>query len=341
VRKIVTVVGNRAQLVRSAVLSPAFRGEGLTEIVVWVGSEEWNEAFIDLGRLGTHRSLHVDGADINWMTLALTGVLFSEDPQAVVVSGDAPCTLAGARSAVRAGIPLAHIEAGIRGRDPTRPEERVRTEVDRIASWLFCPHAASASTVRDEGASGEVFEVGDVLLDAANELAKLAHRRHPVARTSPYALALVRRVENASSPRLERIIEGLNRLHVQVLFPASVTLRARLIVGPKIARHVQLIEPTTYLETRSLLSQARVVVTDSGVVQREAYWSGVPCVTLRSSTEWVETVSNQANTLVDDDPDAIAQAVRDARMPKRRPRLYGDGRAAPRVAQELARALRR
>jgi UDP-N-acetylglucosamine 2-epimerase len=339
--KIVTFVGNRAQLVRSAVLSPAFREKGLEEVVVSVGGDWSDEAFVELDRRGGRRCLQVDVADTNWMTLAFTGVLFGEDPRAVVVSGDAPCTLAGARSAVEAGIPVAHVEAGVRGGDPSKRAESLRMEVDRIASWLFCSDQASAAVLRDEGVSGEIFDVGDVLLDATRGFAKLAHRRHPVTHTNPYVVALVRRAENEAAPRLERIIEGLNRLRIQVLFPADSRLRARLVVGPTMGRHVRVIEPTTYLETCSLLSQARVVITDSGAVQREAYWNGVPCVTLESSTEWRETVSVGANVLVDDDPDALEQAVHDARMPKRRPPLYGDGRAAGRIAHELARRLRR
>jgi UDP-GlcNAc3NAcA epimerase len=337
--KIVTIVGNRPQLIRSAVLSPALRGAGLTEVVVSVGEADAAEE-PELQPRGAVRRLRVNAADTNWMTLALTGILFDEDPDAVLVSGDARCTLAGARSAIEAGVPLAHVEAGVRSGELGKPEERMRLEVDRIASWLFCVDEVFVSALKDEGVRGEIFDVGDVLLDAARGFSKVAHRRYPIIDSGPYVITSVRREENLTAPRIGRILDGLNRLRYKVLFPAHLNTRSRLLTVGKIGQHVRLIEHLTYLESCSLVSGAYVVVTDSGSLQREAYWHGVPCVTLRPTTEWAETVAVGANVLVDDDPDALVDAVKHARMPKGRPSLYGDGHAADRIARALSRRLR-
>jgi UDP-N-acetylglucosamine 2-epimerase len=157
-----------------------------------------------------------------------------------------------------------------------------------------------------------------------------------------FLVATVHRQANVSQPRLGRIVEGLNRLDEPILFPIHPRTRAalreaRLELGP----HVLLLEPFGYLELAAQVSQARVIVTDSGGLQKEAYWYGVPCVTLRPSTEWVDTVQNGANVLVDDDPDALVQAVSEVRLPDELPQLYGDGYASERVATALAGTISR
>jgi UDP-N-acetylglucosamine 2-epimerase len=176
------------------------------------------------------------------------------------------------------------------------------------------------------------------MADATRVFAPIARERVPVADApGSYLVATVHREANVFQPRLGRVVDGLNRLEEPVVFPAHPRTRAaiaqeRLVLGG----HVRLLEPLGYLELASLASQARVVVTDSGGLQKEAYWYGVPCVTLRPSTEWVDTVEVGANVLVDDDPGALVEAVRRARMPQRRPVLYGDGRASERIARVLA-----
>jgi UDP-GlcNAc3NAcA epimerase len=150
-------------------------------------------------------------------------------------------------------------------------------------------------------------------------------------------VATIHREANVAPQRLQRIIEGLNRLEEPVVFPAHPRTRAAIAEhGLALAAHVELIEPLGYLAFASAASQARVVVTDSGGLQKEAYWYGVPCVTARPSTEWVDTVEQGANVLVDDDPDALVAAVGAARIPAERPVLYGDGHAAEAIAAVLA-----
>nr|MDQ3822983.1 UDP-N-acetyl glucosamine 2-epimerase [Actinomycetota bacterium] len=240
-----------------------------------------------------------------------------------------------------AGVPLAHVEAGLRSGDLEMPEERNRIEVDRLAAVLFCPDERSSAVLVAEGVGGRREVVGDVMYDACLTLAPIARARSSAlarlgVEPGRYLLATVHREANVRPERLARIIEGLNRLDEPVVFPAHPRTRAALTgVGP----HVRVLEPLGYLDLSALAQAARVVVTDSGGLQKEAYWLGVPCVTLRPSTEWVDTVEVGANVLVDDDPDALVAAVSAAAMPAQRPDLYGDGHASERIATALAASL--
>ena len=217
------------------------------------------------------------------------------------------------------------------------PEEHTRIEVDRIAWLLFCPDDRSRSRLEQESVLGRIFVIGDVMADASRRLIPIAKRRFPVPfEPRSYVVATVHREANVFQPRLGRIVEGLNAIRERVVFPAHPRTRAQIErEGLRLDEHVRLIDPLGYLELASLASQARVIVTDSGGLQKEAYWYGVPCVTLRPSTEWVDTVKVGANVLVDDDPDALVEAVGNAEMPERRPVLYGDGHASERIAQVL------
>jgi UDP-N-acetylglucosamine 2-epimerase len=221
------------------------------------------------------------------------------------------------------------------------PEEHARVEVDRLGALLFCPDERSATVLRGEGVSGRIEVVGDVMADACFTLAPIARDRSGAlqrfgVRPSHYCVSTVHRDANVAEPRLTRIVEGLNRLDETIVFPAHPRTREAL-AGHRLGPHIVLTEPLGYLDLAALASQARVILTDSGGLQKEAYWYGVPCVTMRPSTEWVDTVELGANALVDDDPDRLVAAVRDARMPEDRPPLYGDGRAAGRLADALAR----
>jgi UDP-GlcNAc3NAcA epimerase len=344
--KIVSIVGNRPQFIKSAPLSVALQKAGIDEVVLHTG-QHYDRALsqvffeeLELPRPKHQLDLHT--ADPAWMEPAIAEKLFGEDPDVVLVYGDTNSTLAGARAAVEAGIPLAHVEAGLRSGDLEMPEERTRIEVDRISTILFCPDERSASTLESEAVSGEAHVVGDVMADACLHFAPIARKRFPIAfEPKTYALATVHREANVFQPRLGRIVQGLNRIRLPVVFPAHPRTRYQIRHEQlKLSARVRLLEPLGYLELASLASQARVIVTDSGGLQKEAYWYGVPCVTLRPSTEWVDTVEAGANVLVDDDPDLIGSAVDSAELPKRRPTLYGDGKAAERVAEVLVATMR-
>jgi UDP-GlcNAc3NAcA epimerase len=338
---ILSVVGNRPQFVKSASVSLSLRAAGLDEVLVHTG-QHWDRElsaifFEELGLAEPAYSLDLHTADPMAMQPAIESAIRAERPDWVLVFGDTNSTLAGGRAAAAAGVRMAHVEAGLRSGDLAMPEERNRIEVDRLAALLFAPDARSQSTLEQERVAGEVAVVGDVMADASIRFAPLARRRFPVAEPGSYVVATLHREANVSQPRLGRILEGLNRLDERVVFPAHPRTRTAIDrEALPLASHMELVEPLGYLPFASLASQARVIVTDSGGLQKEAYWYGVPCVTARPSTEWVDTVLAGANVLVDDDPAALAAAVANARMPVDRPALYGDGRAAERIAATLA-----
>jgi UDP-GlcNAc3NAcA epimerase len=339
--KILSVVGNRPQFIKSAPLSIALRGVGIDEVVLHTGQHydrELSEVFVEELRLAEPRyRLGLHTADPEEMAPAIVKALLGEHPDLVLVYGDTNSTLAGARAAVETGTRLAHVEAGLRSGDLSMPEENIRIEVDHVSTILFCPDERSRTTLVDEGATGQTHVVGDVMADANHRFTPIARERCPIPfEPESYVVATVHREANVFQPRLGRIVEGLNRIADRVVFPAHPRTRAQIErEGIVLAANVRMTEPLTYFELASLASQARVVVTDSGGLQKEAYWYGVPCVTLRPSTEWRDTVDVGANVLVDDDPNAIEEAVAKARMPDSRPVLYGDGHASERIAEVL------
>jgi UDP-GlcNAc3NAcA epimerase len=349
--KVLSIVGNRPQFIKSAPLSVALRPRGIAEVMLHTGQHYDRELsavfFEELGlgepayRLGV-ATLPRDEM-LARMQPGIEEALERERPAWALVYGDTNSTLAGARAAAAAGVPLAHVEAGLRSGDWTMPEEHNRVETDRLAHLLLCPDERSRETLANERTSGRAEVVGDVMRDACDRLGPIARTRssalaeHGVA-PRRYAVATVHREANVRLRRLARIVEGLNSLDEPVVFPAHPRARDaiesnKLLLAPC----VRLTPPLGYLDFAALVSQARVVLTDSGGLQKEAYWYGVPCVTMRPSTEWVDTVAAGANTLVDDDPARILAAARNARMPGNRPELYGDGRAAQRIAGLLSK----
>jgi UDP-N-acetylglucosamine 2-epimerase len=348
--RVLSVVGNRPQFVKSAPLSVALRGRGIEEVLLHTGQHYDPELsavfFEELGLPEPDVPLDLHTADVATMTPAILETVSASGPDAVLVYGDTNSTLAGARAGVEAGVPVLHVEAGLRSGDLEMPEERNRIEVDRVSSVLFAPDERSRETLAAEGVEGRIDVVGDVMADATMQLAPIARRRSRLLsklKLTPgrYLVATVHRDANTRPERLARIAEGLNGLTEPVVFPVHPRTSAALERdGLTLSEHVLMLPPLGYLDFAALAAQARVIVTDSGGLQKEAYWYGVPCVTLRPSTEWVDTVSLGANRLVDDDPVALAEAVADARMPTERPQLYGDGKAAERIADLVSMLFR-
>jgi UDP-GlcNAc3NAcA epimerase len=339
--KVFTVVGNRPQFVKAAALSPALREAGIEEVVLHTG-QHWyhtlSQVFFDqLGVPEPRYRFDLHTSDTAAMEPLVAERIRREEPDLVLVYGDTNSTLAGAHASARASIPVAHVEAGLRSGDLSMPEETNRIEVDRISWLLFCPDDRSQATLESEGVLGRTYVVGDVMADASRLFAPVARARFPIPyEGGSYVVATVHRQANVEQPRLGRIVEGLGGIEGLVVFPVHPRTRARLLEEElSLPGNIRLVEPLSYLELASLASQARVIVTDSGGLQKEAYWYGVPCVTVRPSTEWVDTVTLGANVLVDDDPDELAGAVRRARMPDSLPVLYGDGHASERIAQVL------
>jgi UDP-N-acetylglucosamine 2-epimerase len=340
--RVVSVVGNRPQFIKSAPLSVALRARGIDEVVVHTGQHydrELSQVFFEeLGLPDPDHALGLRTSDPQTMKPRIAAIVEAERPDWVLVYGDTNSTLAGAVAAAEAAVPLAHVEAGLRSGDLSMPEERNRIEVDRLAQLLLTPDERSSRLLAHEGVSGRREVVGDVMADANLQLAPIARERSRIladlgVEPGGYLVATVHREANVRPERLTRIADGLSRLPEPVLFPAHPRTRAALAGNTvSLAPHVRLLDPLGYLDFAALASQARVILTDSGGLQKEAYWYGVPCVTMRPSTEWVDTVELGANTLVDDDPDRIVAAVATARMPDERPPLYGDGRASDRIA---------
>ena len=341
--KVLSVVGNRPQFIKSGPLSVALREHGIDEVVVHTGQHydrELSQVFFEELELpAPAHSLDLKTADATRMRPAIAEVLGSEQPDWVLVFGDTNSTLAGAQAA--GDTPVAHVEAGLRSGDLSMPEEHNRIEVDRISALLLTPDERSKDVLEAEGVAGQIAVVGDVMADANMRLSPLARERSTILEElglepGAYSLATVHREANVRQERLARILDGLSRVDGPVVFPAHPRTREkiasnRVLLGTNVA----LVDPLGYMDFAALASQARVILTDSGGLQKEAYWYGVPCVTLRPSTEWKDTVELGANVLVDDDPDAIARAASEAKMPANRPELYGDGHAADRIADLL------
>jgi UDP-GlcNAc3NAcA epimerase len=346
--RILSIVGNRPQFIKSAPLSLALRNRA-DEVVLHTGQHydhELSQVFFD--ELGLdppkHRLEAGSGSHAEQTARMLPGIeaaVVEEKPDLVLVYGDTNSTLAGALAATKLRVPVAHVEAGLRSFDRTMPEELNRVLVDRVSSLLFAPSDTAVGNLQAEGISEGVHQVGDVMLDANLRLAPIARERSRAlelagVEAGAYALATVHREANTRQPALGRIVEALNAVEEALVFPLHPrTAGAIEGHGLRLAGHVHPHPPAGYLDFAALASQARVILTDSGGVQKEAYWYEVPCITLRDSTEWVETVETGWNRLVGTDPDAIVAAAREAAPGPEHPPLYGNGQAADLIADVL------
>jgi len=350
--RVLTVIGNRPQFVKAAAVSDRLRADA-REVLVHTGQhydDELSRVFFDelaLPRPDHHLELG-GGSNTSQtarMLAELEPLVAAEAPDVLLVYGDTNSTLAGALAGAQAGVPVAHVEAGMRSYDRTMPEELNRVLADHAAALLLCSSEHPAQTLRGERVAGEVVVVGDVMVDVALMLAPRARERSLDGwgvRPGEYLLATAHRAGNVDSPaRLERLVALLLAVPGPVVLPLHPRTRARLEAAglyERLERGVRLVPPLGYLDFTALLAHARAVVTDSGGVQKEAYLAGVPCVTLRSTTEWTETVDVGWNTLVDLDADAAVAAL-ERPAPRERPPLYGDGRAGERVVAALRAAV--
>jgi len=345
--KVLTVVGNRPQFIKSGPLSAALAAAGVEEIGLHTG-QHWDadlsDVFYDeLGLPQPRYRLDLHTADADAMRPRIAEAIEREQPDWTIVFGDTNSTRAGTEASRDSGVRVAHIEAGLRSGDLSMPEEHNRIAVDAAASLLLCPDERSREILLAEGVGGRIEVVGDVMADACFRFEPIARERSTVLKRHEltpggYVAATIHREANVRPERLARIIDGLGRIGERVVFPAHPRTRATLGALGDLLANIEILSPLGYLDMAALVSQARVLVTDSGGLQKEAYWYGVPCVTARPSTEWKDTVELGANVLVDDDPEKLAAAVAAARMPDERPTLYGDGHAAERVVASLAAA---
>jgi UDP-GlcNAc3NAcA epimerase len=332
---VLSVVGNRPQFIKSAPLTLALRDAGIQETVLHTGQHwdpEMSQIFFDeLGIPEPAHRLDLRTNDIDAMTAAIAAIVRDGQPDWVLVFGDTNSTVAGARAA--GDVRVAHVEAGLRSFDLSMPEERNRIEVDRRAALLLCPDERSAAQLASEGVGGIADVVGDVMADATRIFAPIA-RKGTDARGGAYAALTIHRQANTEPGRLRDIVAALAATNRDFVFPVHPRTRQALDTnGLSLPPNVEAIEPLGYLEMLALVEAAELVVTDSGGLQKEAYWLRVPCVTVRPNTEWVDTVAAGANALTE--PNGLAAAVEAARFPANAPTLYGDGHAAGRVAQAL------
>ena len=359
--RIVTVVGNRPQFVKAAAVSGPLRGRH-EEVLVHTGQhydEEMSSVFFaELGlpapdhELAVNLAVNADGgrpagntAQTAAMLGALAPVLADVRPDVVLVYGDTNSTLAGGLAAAQAAIPVAHVEAGMRSFDRRMPEELNRVLTDHLATLLLCPSAVAANTLEHEGIAAAVETVGDVMVDVARLLAPAVRSRSGVldrlgVTSGDFLLATAHRAGTVDDPaRLEQLVDLLAGLSEPVVLPLHPRTRERLErfgLAARLGGGVRICDPLGYLDFAALLHHARAVLTDSGGVQKEAYLAGVPCVTLRDTTEWVETVQHGWNVLVDLDPAAARTALAGS-PPGERPEVYGDGHAGERVVAALER----
>ncbi|HTD08897.1 MAG TPA: UDP-N-acetylglucosamine 2-epimerase (non-hydrolyzing) [Solirubrobacteraceae bacterium] len=350
--RILTVVGNRPQFIKAAAVSGPLR-EHHDELLVHTGQHHDDSLsrifFSELGLTRPEREFAIAGGSNTSQTArmlaALEPLLAEVAPDAVLVYGDTNSTLAGALAAAQARVPVVHVEAGMRSFERTMPEELNRVLTDHLSDLLLCSSQTAVENLRAESLAGRARLVGDVMVDVAMrwQPAARADVQVPAAydlQPGSYLLLTAHRAGNVDDrERLHALIALIKAMPAPVLFPLHPRTRTRLDEAGlfeqlRAADGLTLTEPLGYIEFSALVCHARAVLTDSGGVQKEAYLAGVPCVTLRANTEWVETVQSGWNTLVDLDAPAALEAM--ARpQPSERPQLYGDGHAAERCVQAI------
>ena len=361
--KIATIVGARPQFVKAAMLSRViaeynFKGKSpIHEVLIHTGQHydiNMSDVFFEeMGipkpdyHLGIGGCSH--GAMTGRMLEKLEEVFLKEKPDWIVIYGDTNSTLAGAIAAVKLHIPVAHVEAGLRSFNLRMPEEWNRKLADQCAALLFTPTKQGYLNLIQEGVPAEkICEVGDIMCDAAMVFKKKAEASSLILealslRPKQYALATVHRQENTDDPATLKslflgLIEVAKKLPLVLpLHPRTTKMLERAGLLDEVRRHIKLIEPVGYLDMVRLESQAQVILTDSGGVQKEAYFYQVPCVTLRTETEWVELVEHGYNRLTAVDSQSIAKAVELAlaSKPDWNSALYGEGRAASEILHAL------
>jgi UDP-N-acetylglucosamine 2-epimerase len=348
--RIVTIVGNRPQFVKAAAVSRLLR-ERHEELLVHTGQHYDDELsrvfFEELGIPAPDRELGAGSGSNTEQTArilaALAPVLAELRPGLALVYGDTNSTLAGALAAAQADIPVGHVEAGMRSFDRSMPEELNRVLTDHASDLLLCSTQTAMDNLAREGVHGEAHLVADVRADVSLAFREIAADRSTILAelgldSGAYLVVTAHRAGNVDDPnRLERLVALLEGLPQPVVFPVHPRTRARLEAAGLLDRldGVTLLPPLGYLDFLELARHARAILTDSGGVQKEAYLLGVPCVTLRDSTEWVETVDAGWNVLVDLDREAALAAL-ERTPPPERPELYGGGRAAERVRDAVS-----
>lgn len=342
---IVTIVGARPNFVKLAALSPELR-KVAKETIIHTGQHydyDLSKIFFDQmgipepdSHLGIVATTH--GKQTGEMLIAIETALDLKHPDAVVVFGDTNSTFAGALASAKLHIPVIHIEAGVRSYDKRMPEELNRVMVDHISDMLFAPtHHAAQNLIFERISVGEIFECGDVMVDLlTKEPIKPLHFDYP----SEYYLLTIHREENDNLQRLKEIFKGLSRISPDtIIFPCHPRIK-KYITALKLSKNIKVIAPVGYFEMRYLERNALGIITDSGGIQKEAYFLGVPCITLRGNTEWVETIDGNWNVLTNGSSEEIRKAlglIQD--KDKYHPEVFGKPGVCERISKNIVEEL--
>lgn len=358
--KILTIVGARPQFVKAGVVSAELRNfEGAKEVIVHTGqhfdANMSDQFFTELGLGIPDINLGINGGSHGEMTgrmlMELEKVMTSESPDIVLVYGDTNSTLAGALAAAKLHIPIAHIEAGLRSFNRTMPEEINRVMTDHLSTWLFTPTNEAVSNLSNEGINaGKINLVGDVMYDAAIKYAKISKKSNSSALKKvnlekPYILATIHRAENTDNlNRLKTILDSFNQIseEIDIIWPMHPRTKNSIMnadLWNSLSQNITILEPVGYLDMIKLETNSSVIVTDSGGVQKEAFFYNVPCVTLRDETEWVELLSIGWNTLSPPkETKAVVNSVQKAIGSKgQNAKPYGHGNASRQIAEILCK----
>lgn len=353
---LVSIVGTRPQFIKAAPVSLALKEAGINEIAIHTGQHydtNMSAVFYEqLGMAAPRHSLNIGSGTHAHQTgeglKAIESILLETQPDGVLVYGDTNATIAGALAAVKLHIPVAHVEAGLRSFNRRMPEEINRVVTDHVSTWLYTPTATATEQLALEGITDGVVEVGDVMLDAALMFGPLAEEHLAdwmdvqQLQTHPYWLLTMHRAETTAHPQqVTELLQTIDQLGHRVIFPIHPRVKP-LVEAAGSFQHIECIEPLGYLEMLLMERFAQRIITDSGGVQKEAAFAQVPCITLRSETEWVETVTSGWNTLVGLDPQQLKQALM---HPASRPTssllsCYGSGSARHAIAHHLASVLK-
>ncbi len=349
--KILSIIGARPQFIKCAPLSRAIRKEH-TEILAHTGQHydpEMSDIFFKELQipepdynLGVGSNSH--GEQTGKILIEIENILLKEKPDLVLVYGDTNSTVAGALAASKLRIKVAHVEAGLRSFDRTMPEEINRVLTDHVSDLLFCPTETAVLNLKNEGITTGVYNVGDVMLDALEYNIKIAEEKITALEDlglSPkeYLVATVHRASNTDSfKNLSSIINAFCDIDIPIVFPVHPRTEKYLKqygIWDKLCEKVKVIPPLGYLEMLKLMAHSKKILTDSGGVQKEAYMLGVPCITMRENTEWVETVEDGWNVLVGADYEKIRDTILNFEGAKKRGSIFGTGDASEKVSEVL------
>ena len=349
--KIISIVGARPEFIQAAPVSRALK-EQHQELLVHTGQHYdylMSQAFFDdLQIPAPDYNLEVGSGSHGQQTaeilIRMEAVLLEAKPDLVIVRGDTNSTIGGALAAAKLQIPTAHIESGERSLDRRMPEEINRLVSDRIADLHFCVSKAAIQRLSEEGIKNTTHWVGDVMYDAMLQNREIAQNKSQILAkqnliSGNYTLVTIHRAANTDSPtRLKNIVSALNKVEETIVFPAHPRTRKALQnLGLTFNEHVKLIDPVGYFDMITLENNARLIATDSGGVQREAYFLEKPCLTLRDETEWTETITAGWNVLVGANPEQIIDAWHNFQPPKTQSPIFGHGDAGQKIAQIITK----